>query len=277
VEDPVSPTAADDRFHPPPTPDPSWTETSWFAFMAPERALAGTVYPLFRPNLGISALGVAVWDAAAHEPWRALYARRLWHLPMPDGELDALEVGGLKLHCLEPLSRYQLSYRDGSRIQLDLEYRGLFAPHCPLLLPERGHLDQPCRVRGLLRLGDERIDIDCLDMRDRSWSPRDDTRRTRASYSYGIRDADECFLAGCFEVEGEQRVVSGFLVRAGEKQDLVSGARTVLERREGFPLRVRIEAIDRSGRRLEIEGHRLSRLAEQATPGMFAWMSLTEW
>jgi hypothetical protein len=196
---------------------------------------------------------------------------------MPDGELDALDVGGLQLRCLEPLSRYHVTYSDGERIQLELEYQGLFAPHAPLLLPERGHLDQPCRVRGTLKLAGESIEIDCLDMRDRSWSPRDDTRRTRASYSYGTRDAGECFLAGGFEVEGEERIITGFLVRAGEKQDLVSGTRTVLERRDGFPLRVRIEATDRSGRKLETEGECLSRLAEQATPGMFAWMSLTEW
>ena len=41
----MNPTADDDRFHPAPTPDPSWTETSWFAFMAPERSLAGTGPP----------------------------------------------------------------------------------------------------------------------------------------------------------------------------------------------------------------------------------------
>lgn len=273
----MNPTTRDDRFHLAPTSDPSWSETSWFAFMAPERALAGTVYPLFRPNLGVCALGVAVWDAGAHEPWRVRYARRFWHLPMPTSDLDDLTLGELQLRCLEPLTRYRVTYSDGARIQLDLEYQALLPPHAPLLLPERGHFDQPCRVRGTLDLGSEAIAIDCLDMRDRSWSPRDDTRRTRASYSYGIRDAGECFLAGGFEVEGEERIVTGFLVRAGEKQDLVSGSRTVVERRDGYPTRVRIEATDRVGRRLEREGRCLSRLAEQATPGMFAWMSLTEW
>jgi hypothetical protein len=52
----------------------------------------------------------------------------------------------------------------------------------------------------------------------------------------------------------------------------------VLEQSEhGYPLRVAIEAFDRLGRRLEAEGRCTSRLASQATPGMFAWMSLTEW
>ena len=38
-----------------------------------------------------------------------------------------------------------------------------------------------------------------------------------------------------------------------------------------------IEALRAFAEKLEAEGHCLSRLAEQATPGMFAWMSLTEW
>lgn len=274
----TGPTARDDRLHAPPAPDPSWAETAWFSFAAPERALAGTVYPLFRASLGVCALGVAVWDAGAHEPWRARYARRLWHLPMPEADLDALELEGLELRCLEPLKRYRVRYRDGERIDLDLEYAGLIPPHAPAAAPERGHLDQPCRVRGTLRLGGEEIAIDGNEMRDRSWGPRDDRRRTRGSYCYGIRDARESFLAATMEVEGVERVVMGFLLRGGEKHDLASGTRRVLERSEaGFPVRVVLEATDRAGRTLTMEGRSLSRLAEQATPGMFAWMSLTEW
>ena len=70
----------------------------------------------------------------------------------------------------------------------------------------------------------------------------------------------------------------GFLVRDGVKHDLVAGTREVLERNAaGFPERVRIEGVDGAGRELAVEGRCLSRLAEQATPGMFAWMSLTAW
>ncbi len=271
-------TVADDRFHPPTSPDPTWGETSWFAFSAPERGLAGTLYPLFRNELGVCALGVAVWDASAYEPWRVLYARRLWHLPIPEGDLTDFSIAGLSIRCTEPLSRYHVTYEDGDRIAVDLEYRGLFPPHAPIATPERGHLDQPCHVRGTLRLGAEEIPIDGFEMRDRSWGPRDDLRRTRASYCYGIAGEESSFLAGTMEIEGEERVIMGFLVRDGEKQDLATGTRVVLERNAaGYPLRVRIAATDRAGRTLEVEGRTLSRLAEQATPGMFAWMSLTEW
>jgi hypothetical protein len=53
----------------------------------------------------------------------------------------------------------------------------------------------------------------------------------------------------------------------------------VLERhpRRKAVIAVALEAEDRSGRALHAEGRCVSRLANQATPGMFAWMSLTEW
>ncbi len=271
-------TAGEDRFHRPPTRDPTWAETAWFAFAAPERGLAGTLYPLFRHDLGVCALGVAVWDASGHEPWHARYARRLWHVPIPDGDLDDLAIAGLSIRCLEPLSRYRVCYEDGDRLCVDLEYQGLFPPHAPLVSAKRGHLDQPCRVEGVVRLDGEEIPIDGFEMRDRSWGPRDDLRRTRASYAYGIQGPEASFLASTTDIEGVERVVMGFLVRDGEKQDLVSGTREVLARNAaGFPEQVRIEATDRAGRGLAVEGRCVSRLAEQATPGMFAWMSLTSW
>jgi len=272
------PSARDDRFHAPTSPDPTWGETCWFGFSAPDHALAGTLYPLFRNHLGVCALGVAVWDASAHEPWRARYARRLWHVPIPAGELDDLTIAGLSIRCIEPLSRYHVHYEDAERIRVDLEYRGLMAPHAPIVSPQRGHLDQPCHVQGTLRLGSEEIAIDGFEMRDRSWGPRDDQRRTRGSYSYGICDESESFLASTMEIDGVERVIMGFLVRDGEKHDLASGTREVLDRhRAGYPERVRIEATDTAGRALSVVGRCQSRLAEQATPGMFAWMSLTEW
>lgn len=273
--------ADDDRFHPPPSPDPSWAETCWFAFAAPERKLGGTLYPLFRSGLGVCALGVAVWDASAHEPWRARYARRLWHVPIPDGDLDDFEIEGLRIRVVEPLQRYRVAYADGDRLGVDLTYQAVIPAHAPLVTPERGHLDQPCHVRGTLTLDGEVIPIDAYEMHDRSWGPRDDLRRTRASYCYGIAGGEDSFLAMTFagdERDESERVIAGFLVREGHKENLVSGTREVLARDpRGFPTRVCLQAADAAGRGLSAEGECLSRLAEQATPGMFAWMSLTRW
>jgi hypothetical protein len=125
-------------------------------------------------------------------------------------------------------------------------------------------------------LGEE-LRVDCLEMRDRSWHIRNDIRTVRASYSYGIASAKDSFLAIGMCNGEECPMVAGFLMKEGEKADLVSGQRRVLERYRGWPTRVAVKVEDRLGRRMETEGRCLSRLANQATPGMFAWMSLTEW
>ncbi len=159
----------DDHFHPVPTADPWWTETSWYSFAVPERNLSGSIYPLFRPNLGICSAGVYVWDGTAVEPWAVPYARTFWHLPLPDGDLtDFTLVNGLRYECVEPMQQYRVSYRDAGEIELDLLYEGLIAPHMVVGESERGHLDQPCRVTGRLCLHGEEIAIDGFAMRDRS-------------------------------------------------------------------------------------------------------------
>lgn len=270
--------AEHDRFHLPTDGDPLWSETSWFGFAAPERGLAGSVYPLFRPNLGTCSVAAYVWDARAHEPWRVPYGRCLWHQPMP-ADLTALRVGPLSIDCEEPLSRYRVRWDDADLLRLDLTYEGLIPPHAVGVGAARGHLDQPCRVRGKVSLRGETIAVDGYEMRDRSWGPRDDLRTTRACYTYGIASERDAFLAAGFPTEGGEAmgIFTGFLLRDGEKADLVSGERRIVASESGFPTRVEVNAEDRLGRRLHAVGRCTSRLASQATPGMFAWMSLTAW
>lgn len=267
----------DDRFHTPTSKDPWWTETCWFSFGDARVGLSGTFYPLFRRNLGVAALTVAVWDASAHEPWRARYHRTHWHLPWPSGELGDLSLAGLRYETLEPGQRYRVRYRDGDLLDVDLDYRGLIPVHEVGVGGGHGHLDQPCRFEGVVTLRGRRHEVSGYDMRDRSWQVRADDRSTRGGYSYGIAGARDAFLAFTFRIAGEDRVVAGFLLRDGEKADLVAGLRRVERGAGGWPARVTIEARDARGRELLAQGVTQSRLAHQASPGLFAWMSFTAW
>lgn len=271
------PRIEDDRFHPPASPDPWWTETAWFSFGDPRSCLSGTFYPLFRRNLGVAALGVAVWDASAHEPWRVRYHRTHWHLPFPGGDLDDLSLAGLRYETLAPGEHYRVRYRDGALLDVDLDYRALMPVHEVGVAGGHGHLDQPCRFEGVVTIHGERHEVAGFDMRDRSWQVRADDRSTRAAYSYGIAGARDAFLAFTFRMGEEDRVVAGFLVRDGEKADLVAGTRRVVRSAEGWPAEVSIEARDALGRTLTARGSTRSRLAHQASPGLFAWMSFTRW
>jgi hypothetical protein len=277
-------TPDDDRFHPAASNDSWWSETSWFSFAHPAERLSGSFYPLFRPNLGICSLAVSVWDDSAAEPWRARYSRADWHLPLPETNLDHLALGALRYEVLEPLRRYRVTYQDGERFSAELEYEGLIPVHEAGIRDGHGHLDQPCRVSGEIVLRGRRIAIDHPDMRDRSWSVRRDDGTTRGAYSYAIAGARDAFLAMSFASPGlggrgdVQPIVTGFLVRDGEKSPLVAGTRRI--ERDGaasWPARVEIEARDALGRELRARGTTLNRFANQASPGLFAWMSLTRW
>lgn len=270
---------ADDRFHPVPTSDPMWTETTWWGFAVPERALGGMVYALFRPNLGVAALVTQVWDADAVEPWRAPYARGLWHVPFPDRDLDDTQVGPLRLRCLEPLTDYELRWDDGV-LALELRYRAAGPPHVVAADAALGHFDQLCHVSGHLFLGGDRVDVDVHALRDRSWYVRDDRRTLRSGYTYGAADPGHHFLAYSRPADphaDEAPLTGGYLVRDGVKSDLAAGTRRVLGRRRGHPDLVEITAVDRAGRHLAARGSVVASLASQSTPGMFAWMSTATW
>jgi len=274
-------TERDDRFHEVPVDDPLWTETTWWGFMVPERGIGGMIYTLFRPNLGVATLVTNVWDADNVEPWASPYARSLWHLRMPDGDLDDLTIGFLHIRREKPLQTYQLQYDDGESLAFDLRYDAVMEPHLVAAHRELGHFDQLCRVTGEVNVGGETLDVYCRAVRDRSWYVRDDLRSMRSAYTYGAVDDNEHFLA--YTRPGDDKhadrgtVFGGYLVRDGEKADLTEGERRVVSRRRGHPDEIEIVATDARGRRLQAQGEVTASLASQSTPGMFAWMSIADW
>ena len=272
-------TEADDRHHEVADPHPLWTETTWWGFLVPDRALGGMIYTLFRPNLGVASLLVAVWDADATEPWLVPYHRSQWHLPFPETDLDDTEIGGLQLRCREPLRSYELTYADGDALSLHLRYDAVMEPHVPIAAREAGHFDQLCRVTGRLTASGEEIEVDCLAIRDRSWYVRDDARSTQAGYLYGAADEGHQFLAFTKPsgADPASPVTGGYLLRDGEKAALATGTRTVVSRRRGHPDEVALEATDALGRDLAVSGRVTASMASQSTPGMFAWMSIADW
>ena len=149
-------TEHDDLLHPAADAGPWWSETCWFSFDQLGPDLSATIYPLFRPNLGVCSLGVYLWDGSAHEPWKVRYGRAFWQLPMPATDLDALELVGLRYERLEPLRRFRVRYEDGDAVALDLESLVCREPHQAHLAEGVGHYDQPCHVVGEVSCGGRR-------------------------------------------------------------------------------------------------------------------------
>ena len=259
-------TPADDGFHFAQMGDRWWmTETSWFSFCHPERKLGGWPYTMARPNIGTVAGGAWVWDDTAHLPWEVPYSANYTALRLPrDQDLkDSALPTGVSIRVLEPGMSYALGFVDGDRCRMDLRFDGVMPPR-PLRragspFGSASHFDQFGRVTGELTLLGERIAIDCLTARDRSWRPRPEHRPKKSAYVTGIASPDDAFLAVTRWEDGKEGVAYGHMTRDGVTADLASGTRTV-ERNaaEGWVTRITADATDEHGRTLHAVGTRVS-------------------
>jgi hypothetical protein len=274
----------DDHFHPPTSDDPYWTETCWFTFAVPERRISGQLYPFFRPNQHITSGGAFLWDESGTQIWNCLYAKNFWHLPLPEGsDLTDLSLpNGIRYKCLEPLSEYELHYLDpdDEEVEVHLRFEGICEPN----RLAGGHLDQPGRYTGSIRIRDDVIEVDAYGMRDRSWGVRSQFGATlhgdskNGGYTYATASERDAWhmITGNFG-DGSCVAFHGFLLQDGEWAKLEKGSREVLERKDGHPTRVRVEGADSLGRSFEAIGTCLNHIGVHLNPNLWTWNALTEW
>jgi hypothetical protein len=276
---------ADDLFHPPSNEDPFWTETCWFTFAIPERKLSGQLYPFFRPNQGVASGACILWDPSGDQLHDCLFHKNLWHLPIPpDQNLDDIRLAnGIHYRCIEPLSKYELHFLDPDReeVEIRLTYQGICEPN---RLGE-GHLDQPGRYTGTIRIEDDTFEVNAFGMRDRSWGVRSQIGSTlhpgapydRGGYTYATASDRDAWHVITAQIQGQCIGIHGFLLRDGVWSKLAEGRREVLERRDHCPSRVRITGRDELGRTLEAEGTPHNRIGVHLNPNLWTWNCLTEW
>jgi len=261
-------TARDDGFHFADMGDDWWaTETVWFSFHHPERRLGGWFYTMARPNIGTIAGGAWIWDDSAHLPWEVLYSANYSALPIPAGQdlTDITLPTGVSIKVLEPCMSYALGYDDGERLQARLRFDGVMAPEA---LTATGstfgsahHFDQFGRVSGHLDLHGERIDIDCLAMRDRTWGRRPENRPRQAAYITAMADQDFGFLAVTNVQPDGEPIAYGFLRRDGRNAGIAEGERSVQRDPDtGMTTRIELRLTDQEGRTLSATGEPVSRI-----------------
>jgi len=271
----MSLTPNDDFFHDPVNDERWWSETYWFSFDDPGTGLSGTFYPLLRKNLDIAALTVAIWGPDRDTTWRAPYYRAYWHLKPPVFENNVMSLEGLTYEILEPLNRYRVTYEDGDTFSADLTITGITENFVPIAVPEVGHWDQPARVEGSLRFGDQEVALNCLGMRDRSWGPRLDSNTARASYVYGLTEHSSFLVIT--QMSKEPWSVSGYLELDGVRSPIADASHEIEHDAWGRANAVLITGKDEMERDLNIYGRARNHLGKQASPGYFAWMSMFEW
>ncbi|WP_416899457.1 MAG: hypothetical protein ACMVY4_07025 [Minwuia sp.] len=260
----------DDSFHFDVMDDDWWaTETAWFSFHHPERKLGGWFYSMFRPNIGIVSGGAWIWDETAHLPWEVPFSSNYTALPIPkDQDLTDIKLPtGVSMRMLEPCTSYALGYDDNRRglFSADLRFDAVMPPE-PLTAAgstfgSAHHYDQFGRVHGEIVLHGERIAIDCLGMRDRTWGRRPENRPRQAGYITGMADPDTGFLAVTNSGEERDEAAYGFLRRDGRTVPLASGWRTgERDAATGVSTSVEMHLTDQEGRELVANGEAVSRI-----------------
>jgi hypothetical protein len=243
------------------------TETAWFSFHHPERRLGGWLYTMVRPNIGTVAGGAWVWDDTACLPWDVRYSANYTALQLAaDTDLrDVTLPTGVSIRVVEPTETYALGYADGDRLQVQLQFDAVMPPE-PLAavgstFGSAHHFDQFGRVTGHIVVGGERIEIDCLAMRDRTWGPRPENRPRQAAYVTGAASADHAFLAVTNTTPDRDPIAYGFLRRDGRTVSLAAGERTVVrDEQRGWVEQITITATDLAGRALHAVGTPVSRM-----------------
>lgn len=187
-------TAADSEFHERDPSIESWAETIVLIFSVPEAGIMGNAYVLARPNLGVAATSVIVFQGFRHQPYEIDFLDARMHQPCPGSFLDmSFPDNGYRVKALAPPRDFQFSYEDPhGACAFDLTFKASMDPfdtHDPEQNPlvaagetdmgygdawANGHLDLVGHTTGTLTLRGKQYEVDCYDGMDRSWGPREE-------------------------------------------------------------------------------------------------------
>lgn len=273
-------TPKDDLFHPIVKDPTDWAETAWFAANVPELDLVIWFYPLFRRELGVMSCGVYVFGPGHAEPWEMLYYKQAWQMKIPTdiaGPCDFRLSNSLTFEVVEPLRSYRMRYDDGEEFSADLTFTAMHEAHPLGVSGGVGHLDQFGRVRGDVMLHGRTIAVDGVEMRDRTWGPRRESKQmTRLGYSYGGNTDGRTFHASVrFNSADESNLMTGLLLQDGE-QTPVSDIERMVERDDrGRPISVRLRLETEHGTQ-EVAGQVRAQMTLYTSPYV-VFVSLVAW
>lgn len=264
-----------DSWHQHPKSDhPRWNESAWFGFMVPERNINGWLYYWHRPNMGLTAGGVAIWDGNGSEQHDCLYFDWFpFYVHPAEGDHFSFSVTDdadrtMAVSSAVPLERYEVSYSKRD-VSLNLAYSAIAEAQADDFGGADSvsfgsfHYDQLVNVRGTIVVGGEEIAVDGKHIRDRSWG-------VRHAFPPGLRggldlghtdDRRISFVASMFsalpvgdDVETVEPLTYGHFAMDGVVSNGVTGTRTTYRGPGGVAERIVMDMADADGRTIHAEG-----------------------
>ena len=249
-----------DRFSDERTDSPYWNESVWFSFSKPEDHIHGLIQYYFRPNMGMLNGGPVMWDPSGIFQWDCLYYNWSHLQAMPAGvtKFDMTAPTSLSVKVIEPLTRYAIRY-DADGFEMDLVWEAIGPIHelktgnAGQAATAKFHIEQPGRMRGMVRRNGRAFPIDCFSMRDTSYGAREYAALASGGYFWGIA-ADSSFHAIAMGEGTEQKAIGGYILKDGELSSLASGTRRITSFGKYGPSEVVFEATDKRGRTMIATG-----------------------
>lgn len=270
-------TDQDVHFHTPHDADQDWAETNYFSFYIPELQLAGGVYVVMRPGVGVCIGEVLVFNRLSTDHLDILYFDSNQHMPVPDDLSDYALANGIEVQAIRPPRDYRIDYVGVDDTELHLDVTGLMEPYdindgsmCPTATGDQhgegsgfgsafaGHFDLTARVTGTLKLYGQTFAIDCVDTMDHSWGPRPVREMRSMAWGHAQFGEDYCCHAiwqfGPFADPSSQfTLVHGYVLEHGTVHGLVSG-RMDATRHGRLLTAATMHVVDSRGRQHTISG-----------------------
>lgn len=271
------------------------TETQYFGFNIPEERIHGLAYMWYHPNLKVVTGGLMVWRgvkrmaiAAELFDFRAFMSDKALAQDLHEFRLD----NGYGVKILEPNKRFHLTYSDearGNAIDLISE-----AVTPVAMFGDGKHFEQGMKVRGTLRLRGAEYQVDCYNVRDRSWGklrPETIMPIPPVSWTTGCFGDDLVFncnmmdhagsnpqVGGAFEMPAEKALNGGWIWKDGALK-LVTAARKLVRRDDVTfaPQTIELHLTTEDGEETVARGELVASCPWATWPNMMANISLIRW
>jgi hypothetical protein len=289
---------ADDMLHPEQNrgiEGDSLTETQYLGFNIPEHSIHGLGYIWHHVNLRIITGGLMVWRGVKRFAVEAelFDVRGFLNDKALANDLHEVRLeNSYAVRVIEPLKRLHMSYEDGSRGNfVDLDYSAITPP---VMFGDKKHFEQGLKVRGKLVLRGQEFEVNCRNVRDRSWGklrPEAPMSVPPVSWMTGCFGDDFIFncnlmdhagsnfqATGQFAVPVERALNGGWISRKGRITRIVKAHKQLDRDPESFmPRSVTLRTTEEDGRETTMRGQLVAACPWAVWPNIHANISLMRW
>ena len=266
----------------------SATETQYFGFSVPEEHIHAIGYMWWHPNLKVCTGGLMVWQGVKDRPvdaelcdWRTFMSDKAIAKDLHEFRFD----NGYGVKILEPNKRFRMTYDAPSQNNsVDITAEAVLPA---VMFGDGLHFEQTMRMTGKLVLRGAEYDIDCWNIRDRSWGkPRPEELMQIPPFSWMCATFSETFSFNCTVFDSakhnpsirpelampeEKALSGGWVWRDGQLGRIVKAEkRAVRGPGQTVPAAIHFWFEDEHGREFDAHGRLLSSCPIQ--PWNTTWM-----